>query len=185
MLSHSSWVMYTSTYMRAWRRCIHNPWCTTCTPKPLNAEFSGLVVLFHFQGSYGSTNRESSSGEGGIWTLAPRLTTYSLSRGAPSASLGTSPRSKHVQYDVLIGLAERMGFEPMCPWRQTVFKTASLWPLRYLSITKKSNWRNLLFGQRNKYSSKPINACQLLFSFFLQYFFNIFLHLYTVANISN
>ena len=31
------------------------------------------------------------SGEGGIWTLAPLLTTYSLSRGAPSASLGTSP----------------------------------------------------------------------------------------------
>ena len=32
------------------------------------------------------------NGEGGIWTLAPLLTTYSLSRGAPSASLGTSPR---------------------------------------------------------------------------------------------
>ena len=31
--------------------------------------------------------------------------------------------------------AERMGFEPMCPWRQTVFKTASLWPLRYLSVS--------------------------------------------------
>ena len=30
--------------------------------------------------------------------------------------------------------AERMGFEPMRPWRQTVFKTAPLWPLRYLSI---------------------------------------------------
>ena len=26
-----------------------------------------------------------------------------------------------------------MGFEPMCPFGQTVFKTASLWPLRYLS----------------------------------------------------
>ena len=32
-----------------------------------------------------------TNGEGGIWTLAPLLTTYSLSRGAPSASLGTSP----------------------------------------------------------------------------------------------
>ena len=30
-------------------------------------------------------------GERGIRTLAPLLTTYSLSRGAPSASLGTSP----------------------------------------------------------------------------------------------
>ena len=35
----------------------------------------------------------TSNGEGGIWTLAPLLTTYSLSRGAPSASLGTSPQS--------------------------------------------------------------------------------------------
>ena len=34
---------------------------------------------------------KTSNGEGGIWTLAPLLTTYSLSRGAPSASLGTSP----------------------------------------------------------------------------------------------
>ena len=32
-----------------------------------------------------------------------------------------------------------MGFEPMCPEGQTVFKTASLWPLRYLSVS------NLLF----------------------------------------
>ena len=34
------------------------------------------------------------SGERGIWTLAPLLTTYSLSRGAPSASLGTSPKRR-------------------------------------------------------------------------------------------
>ena len=36
-------------------------------------------------------NRHSMSGEGGIWTLAPLLTTCTLSRGVPSASLGTSP----------------------------------------------------------------------------------------------
>ena len=35
------------------------------------------------------------NGEGGIWTLAPLLTTYSLSRGAPSASLGTSPNGRN------------------------------------------------------------------------------------------
>ena len=34
-----------------------------------------------------------------------------------------------------MSLAERMGFEPMCPLGQTVFKTASLWPLRYLSVS--------------------------------------------------
>ena len=35
------------------------------------------------------------SGEDGIWTHAPLLTTYSLSRGAPSASLGTSPNGRN------------------------------------------------------------------------------------------
>ena len=33
------------------------------------------------------------NGEGGIWTLAPLLTTCTLSRGVPSASLGTSPNT--------------------------------------------------------------------------------------------
>ena len=93
------------------------------------------------------------SGEGGIWTLAPLLTTCTLSRGVPSASLGTSPYScsnHFLSREVMIltqkknsfefffkrlnRLAERMGFEPMCPCGQTVFKTASLWPLRYLSV---------------------------------------------------
>ena len=93
------------------------------------------------------------SGEGGIWTLAPLLTTCTLSRGVPSASLGTSPCScsnHFLSREVMIltqkknsfefffkrlnRLAERMGFEPMCPCGQTVFKTASLWPLRYLSV---------------------------------------------------
>ena len=31
-------------------------------------------------------NKKQENGEGGIWTLAPLLTTYSLSRGAPSAT---------------------------------------------------------------------------------------------------
>ena len=38
-----------------------------------------------------SVDRISRNGEGGIWTLAPLLTTCTLSRGVPSASLGTSP----------------------------------------------------------------------------------------------
>ena len=69
------------------------------------------------------------SGEGGIWTLAPLLTTCTLSRGVPSASLGTSPN----QFPIIKLEAERVGFEPTRPCGQTVFKTASLWPLRYLS----------------------------------------------------
>ena len=84
------------------------------------------------------------SGEGGIWTLAPLLTTYSLSRGAPSASwvlLQTQNYSKQktnhqfTSHDWWFITAERVGFEPTCPCGQTVFKTASLWPLRYLSVT--------------------------------------------------
>ena len=31
-------------------------------------------------------------------------------------------------------ITERVGFEPTRPCGQTVFKTASLWPLRYLSV---------------------------------------------------
>ena len=37
----------------------------------------------------------NASAEGGIWTLAPLLTTCTLSRGVPSASLGTSPNICH------------------------------------------------------------------------------------------
>ena len=31
-------------------------------------------------------------------------------------------------------MAERAGFEPACPLRQTDFESAPLWPLRYLSV---------------------------------------------------
>ena len=75
------------------------------------------------------------SGEGGIWTLAPLLTTCTLSRGVPSASLGTSPNECCYSFAMrLWHIAERVGFEPTRPCGQTVFKTASLWPLRYLSV---------------------------------------------------
>ena len=39
-----------------------------------------MFALHHRQ------SMEITNGEGGIWTLAPLLTTYSLSRGAPSAA---------------------------------------------------------------------------------------------------
>ena len=51
--------------------------------------FSSLPQLFHPVKNFFLLFKKN--GEGGIWTLAPLLTTYSLSRGAPSASLGTSP----------------------------------------------------------------------------------------------
>ena len=108
-------------------------------------------VKYSFEVFYFSKFK-TSNGEGGIRTLAPLLTTYSLSRGAPSASLGTSPNCptqsllffseafyiisrcflfvknffnfSKVFYSLQI--AERVGFEPTRPCGQTVFKTASL-----------------------------------------------------------
>ena len=47
----------------------------------------------HYILSFGESFFVRFSGEGGIWTLAPLLTTCTLSRGVPSASLGTSPNT--------------------------------------------------------------------------------------------
>ena len=63
---------------------------TFSTPVLFNS-FSSLSQLFRFVKNFFHFLFSRKNGEGGIWTLAPLLTTYSLSRGAPSASLGTSP----------------------------------------------------------------------------------------------
>ena len=71
--------------------------------------------------------------------------TYTLSRGASSPLEYFSKVKMCSYYSLLRGglslnpppvksLAERVGFEPTWACTQTVFKTASLWPLRYLSI---------------------------------------------------
>ena len=44
------------------------------------------TFLFFFQSFQCVLSHLESNGEGGIWTLAPLLTTYSLSRGAPSTT---------------------------------------------------------------------------------------------------
>ena len=94
-----------------------------------------------------------ASGEGGIWTLAPLLTTCTLSRGVPSASLGTSPNECCYSFAMrLWHIAERVGFEPTRPCGQTVFKTASLWPLRYLSMCS--------LNRRKSYSIIIDELCQ-------------------------
>ena len=57
--------------------------------------FSDIILIRYFPASRTTVCNShrifdkifrASSGEGGIWTLAPLLTTYSLSRGAPSTS---------------------------------------------------------------------------------------------------
>ena len=70
--------------------------------------------------------------EGGIWTLARRKPSIPLA-GAPLQPLGYFSICL-IRRSVFSFVTERVGFEPTRPFGQTVFKTASLWPLRYLSI---------------------------------------------------
>ena len=70
----------------------HKPFC-------LSRTFSSFLSFF---------NSQNPNWEGGIWTLAPLLTTYSLSRGAPSASLGTSPKCPRIIHAILFSLIPRL-----------------------------------------------------------------------------
>ena len=109
------------------------------------------------------------NGERGIWTLAPLLTTYSLSRGAPSASW--------VFLQDCLYKAERVGFEPTRPCGQTVFKTASLWPLRYLSILPYLQTFSVR-SANNDYSIRSDSPCQQIIYIFCNFLFrpeNVFL----------
>ena len=76
-------------------------------------------------------------------------------QGSPFSHLGTSPKLPDRIYYIK---AERVGFEPTRPCGQTVFKTASLWPLRYLSM-------RLL----DYYISFP-TVCQELFLFYFVFY---------------
>ena len=91
-------------------------------------------------------------------------------QGCPFSLLGTSakPRCLNIsKYYIVIGKpfacpTERVGFEPTRPCGQTVFKTASLWPLRYLSS-------NVLC-----YFIKAFRFCQELFWSFSSYVSKLF-----------
>ena len=86
-------------------------------------------------------------------------------QGCPFSLLGTSPD----WLSTSIQLTERVGFEPTRPCGQTVFKTASLWPLRYLSICL------LLFctSKGKNYSIINFFICQQLFLFFRLFIFHL------------
>ena len=84
-------------------------------------------------------------------------------QGSPFSLLGTSPNKLNCYSHSIWqrgAKAERVGFEPTRPCGQTVFKTASLWPLRYLSILF------ALFVERKNDSSKDTYFCQQLFLYF-------------------
>ena len=119
-------------------------WTSRLNQKPLFLEFSGFYILFSFQGSWCFRIERRRR------DLNPRAATNDLLpfQGSPFNHLGTSALvDSHLVSTRLIfnsapgthlsgsavQLAERVGFEPTRPCGQTVFKTASLWPLRYLS----------------------------------------------------
>ena len=129
-----------------------------------------VALLFICQGTF---EWNHSNGEGGIWTLAPLLTTCTLSRGVPSASWVLLHNKLTIQAIKLpaeinpLSPTERVGFEPTRPCGQTVFKTASLWPLRYLS-------KAFRFISGNSYDSKKSFQCQQLFNTFFYFFKSFF-----------
>ena len=62
-------------------------------------------------------------------------------------------------------LAEGVGFEPTWAQAQTVFKTASLWPLRYPSMIENIKFSSIdakLSSQRLKYFNTNMFLCQVI-----------------------
>ena len=147
-----------------WAALLRTGFATSCPYR--------MFALHHRQ------SMEITNGEGGIWTLAPLLTTYSLSRGAPSASWVLLHKSwlmiQYIRFVERVSPAERVGFEPTRPFGQTVFKTASLWPLRYLSAFIK-----LLLCISDKIDNTIVTYhCQHFFTTFLNFFFTTFLNFF-------
>ena len=132
-------------------------WTSRLNQKPLFLEFSGFYILFSFQGSWCFRIERRRR------DLNPRAATNDLLpfQGSPFNLLGTSAGwFLYLMKLITIFETERVGFEPTRPFGQTVFKTASLWPLRYLS-------KNVL----NHYIM-DIHFCQGLFHFLFESFHN-------------
>ena len=112
------------------------------------------------------------NGEGGIWTLAPcyRPTPFP---GEPLSTAWVLLQTLEILHQMLCKKAERKGFEPLRPCGQTVFKTASLWPLRYLSITI-IRLSVSLFISDIDYINKVETYCQHFFTIFFKFFYFLF-----------
>ena len=67
--------------------------------------------------------------EDGTWTHTTAIATRSL------VLLVCQFRHFRISFEVFLQ-TQRVGFEPTRPCGQTVFKTASLWPLRYLCLVR-------------------------------------------------
>ena len=109
---------------------------------------SGIFrVAFLFDCHYLIENVQSQSARQISWRrkrdLNPRAAINDLLpfQGSPFDLLGISPKALPNELYVQGNIRKRRGWDsnPCAPEGQTVFKTASLWPLRYLSVS------NLLF----------------------------------------
>ena len=112
-------------------------------PFPVCQELFSSFLKFFFEDFQSDERRKRD--------LNPRAATNDLLpfQGSPFNHLGTSALvDSHLAFFArslfssapgthlsgsAVQSAERVGFEPTRPCGQTVFKTASLWPLRYLS----------------------------------------------------
>ena len=96
------------------------------------------TFLIFFKKVFGDFSPKQWNGERGIWTLAPLLTTYSLSRGAPSAAwvflqIAKLDNSIPLRNCNQLFKAESVGFEPTVPFGITGFQDQLLKPLGQLS----------------------------------------------------
>ena len=96
------------------------------------------LFLIFFKKVFGDFSPKQWNGERGIWTLAPLLTTYSLSRGAPSAAwvflqIAKLDNSIPLRNCNQLFKAESVGFEPTVPFGITGFQDQLLKPLGQLS----------------------------------------------------
>ena len=119
----------------------------------------GAFILFQYHLVF----LKIPSGEDGIWTHAPLLTTYSLSRGAPSANLGTSPNGRNKSGEG--------GIRTHVPLRTNGFQdrlvmTTSI-PLHILFCYRPN-------PQCKNHSIKSSLLCQLFFNSFLWKFLSYY-----------
>ena len=125
-----------------------------------------------------ATLRFSPNGEGGIWTLAPLLTTYSLSRGAPSATWVLLQMPDSFRDDIFL---KRRGWDsnPRAlsdkrfsrPPRYDHFDTS---PSIYSSAASVSPQRQDVFYHSFSLSSTPFSN---FFYFFVFFLFSCIFHL--------
>ena len=109
----------------------------------ISFENSLYILSFSFENVKYFFVINNHNGEEGIWTLAPLLTTYSLSRRAPSASWVLlhilnenffQGICEPTPSQLKLNDTEKVGFEPTVPFSITGFQDQLLKPLGHLSI---------------------------------------------------